>query len=98
MTLSAPAGYTSSNLVFDENFSGTALDKYWHTYITSNAANGWPWNSNGSGGSFGGYYYAHYDMPSQVSVSNRTFYLTPLKHPLPRLPHSTPPTHPHKPP
>ena len=45
MALSEPAGYTSSDLVFEENFSGTALDNYWHTYTTSNAANGWPWNT-----------------------------------------------------
>jgi beta-glucanase (GH16 family) len=77
MTLSAPAGYTSSDLVFEEDFSGTTLDNYWHTYITSNAANGWPWNSNGSGGSGpGGPYDADYDMPSQVSVTNGLLDLT----------------------
>src|SRR5260221_10508047 len=83
MTLSAPAGYTSSNLVFDENFSGTALDSYWHNYITSNAANGWPWNSNGSGGSGpGGLYDADYDMPGQVSVSNGLLNLTASQQPV----------------
>jgi beta-glucanase (GH16 family) len=71
MALSAPAGFTSSNLVFQENFSGTALDSYWHNYITSNAAGGWAWNDNGSGGSGpGGPYNADYEMPSGVSVTN----------------------------
>ena len=83
MTLSAPAGFASSDLVYEENFSGTALDSDWHTYITSNAANGWPWNTNGSGGSTpGGPYNADYDMPSQVSVSNGTLDLTAIKQPI----------------
>ena len=54
MALSPPAGYTSSDLVFQDDFSGTTLDSTWHPYITSNAANGAPWNSNGAGGSGGG--------------------------------------------
>ncbi|TIT29391.1 MAG: glycoside hydrolase family 16 protein, partial [Mesorhizobium sp.] len=80
MTLSAPAGYTSSDLVYEENFSGTTLGSDWNTYITSNAADGWAWNSNGSGGSTpGGPYNADYDMPSQVSVSNGYLDLTAIK-------------------
>ncbi|MCA0046340.1 glycoside hydrolase family 16 protein [Mesorhizobium sp. B283B1A] len=83
MALSAPAGFASSDLVFEENFSGTALDSDWHTYITSNAANGWAWNSYGSGGSGpGGPYDADYDMPSQVSVSNGLLDLTAIKQPV----------------
>ncbi len=50
MALSTPSGYTSSDLVFQEDFSGTTLGGTWHNYITSNAAKGAPWNSNGSGG------------------------------------------------
>ncbi|MEH2562033.1 family 16 glycosylhydrolase [Bradyrhizobium sp. AZCC 2289] len=82
MALSAPAGYTSSNLDFEENFSSSTLDSYWHSYITSNAAGGYPWNANGSGGSFGGTYNADYDMPSQVSVSNGTLDLTAIRQPV----------------
>ncbi|RWC56619.1 MAG: glycoside hydrolase family 16 protein [Mesorhizobium sp.] len=83
MTLSAPAGFTSSDLVYEESFSGTTLDSDWHTYITSNAADGWPWNTNGSGGSTpGGPYNADYDMPSQVSVSDGTLNLTAIKQPI----------------
>lgn len=37
---SLPAGYSASDLVFNDDFSGTTLDKDWHTYITSNAAKG----------------------------------------------------------
>jgi hypothetical protein len=29
------------DLVFEGNFADSALDSYWHSYITSNAANGW---------------------------------------------------------
>lgn len=83
MTLSAPAGFASSDLVFEENFSGTALDSDWLKYITSNSANGWAWNSNGSGGSGpGGAYVADYEMPSQVSVSNGLLDLTAIKQPI----------------
>ncbi|WP_245340630.1 family 16 glycosylhydrolase [Mesorhizobium sp. WSM4313] len=83
MALSTPAGFASGDLVFEENFSGTTLDSDWHTYITSNAANGWAWNSNGLGGSTaGGPYNADYDMPSQVSVSNGLLDLTAIKQPI----------------
>ncbi|MFD2058423.1 family 16 glycosylhydrolase [Mesorhizobium calcicola] len=83
MALSTPTGFASSDLVFEENFSGTALDSDWHNYITSNAANGWAWNSNGSGGSGpGGAYDADYDMPSQVSVSNGLLDLNAIKQPV----------------
>ncbi|MER9651709.1 family 16 glycosylhydrolase [Mesorhizobium sp. M0199] len=83
MALSAPAGFASSDLVFEENFSGTALDSDWHPYLTSNAANGWPWNSNGSGGSgMGNQFNAEYDMPSQVSVSNGQLGLTAIQQPV----------------
>ncbi|MBR0900663.1 glycoside hydrolase family 16 protein [Bradyrhizobium tropiciagri] len=80
MALAAPAGFTSSNLVYQESFSGTTLDSYWHNYITSRAANGWAWNSNGSGGSGpGGPYDADYDMPSQVTVNNGVLDLTAIR-------------------
>jgi hypothetical protein len=80
MALSPPSGFTSSDLVFQDDFSGTTLDTTWHNYITSNAAQGSPWNSNGSGGSGpGGAYDAYYDMPSQVSVNNGTLDLTAIK-------------------
>lgn len=67
---SLPAGYSASDLVFNDDFSGTTLDKDWHTYITSNAAKGGAWDGNGSGGSNQGGYAADYDTPSQVSVNN----------------------------
>ncbi len=83
MALSAPSGYTSSDLVFQEDFSGTTLGGTWHNYITSNAAKGAPWNSNGSGGSGpGGKFDADYDMPSQVAVSNGTLNLTAVQSPV----------------
>ncbi|MER8956310.1 family 16 glycosylhydrolase [Mesorhizobium sp. M0833] len=83
MALSTPAGFASSDLVYEEDFSGTALDSNWHTYITSNAANGWPWNDNGSGGSgMGSQFNAEYFMPSQDTVSNGLLNLTAIKQPV----------------
>lgn len=77
MALSTPAGFTASNLVFQDDFTGTTLDSTWHDYITSNAAKGAPWNSNGAGGSgVGNQYDADYDIPSQVSVNNGTLNIT----------------------
>jgi beta-glucanase (GH16 family) len=77
MALSVPAGFTASNLVFQDDFTGTTLDSTWHTYITSNAAKGAPWNSNGAGGSGGGNALdVEYDMPSQVSVNNGALDIT----------------------
>jgi hypothetical protein len=49
--LSVPARYSSSDMVLNDNFSGTTLDTNWNSYLTSNAAQGYPWNGNGSGGS-----------------------------------------------
>jgi beta-glucanase (GH16 family) len=80
MALSTPSGYSASDLVFQEDFSGTSLNNVWRNYITSNAAQGSPWNSNGSGGSgAGGPYDAEYFMPSQVAVSDGTLNLTAIK-------------------
>jgi hypothetical protein len=59
--------------VFNDNFSGTTLDQYWHPYITSDAAQGYPWNTGGSSGSSEGRprtFVADYDLPSHVSVDN----------------------------
>ena len=47
--LSAPAGSSASDEVFNDNFSGTT--QYWHPYITSNNAKGALWAAGGSGGS-----------------------------------------------
>jgi beta-glucanase (GH16 family) len=83
MALSTPAGYSASDLVFQDDFSGTTLDNTWHPYITSNAANGAPWNSNGAGGSGGGNALdVEYDMPSQVSVNNGTLDITAAQKPV----------------
>jgi hypothetical protein len=37
-----PRVFSSSDLVFNDDFSGITLDKDWHTYIMSNAAEGPP--------------------------------------------------------
>jgi Glycosyl hydrolases family 16 len=70
-SLPPPPGY--SNLIFDDQFTGTTLDSSkWNTYIASKASNGYPWNSNGTGGSGGvpnGNSAAYFE-PSQVSVNN----------------------------
>src|SRR5262245_31185253 len=80
MAISPPTGFTSSDLVFDEQFSGTVLDSDWNPYITSRAANGWPWNTDGSGGSTpGGQFNADYDKPSQATVSGGLLNLTAIE-------------------
>jgi beta-glucanase (GH16 family) len=73
--MSAPSGYSSSQLAFDDAFAGSSLStNNWNTYWTSRAANGYPWNANlyptgGSGDSLN-HTYDSYFMPSQVKVSN----------------------------
>lgn len=71
----APAGFASSQLLLNDQFSGTSLNtSNWNPYITSAAANGAPWNSNGSGGSGTENpsldYDSEYFLPSQLMVSN----------------------------
>lgn len=69
--LAAPAGFSASDLVFNDNFSGTSLDSNWNPYITSNAAQGAPWNTVGGNTSGpGGQFDNDYDSPSQISVGN----------------------------
>ena len=66
----SPSGFSASQLIFSDNFSGTSLDPTkWSTYMTSRAANGWPWMSGPGGGSALGSAYLDYDEPSAVSVN-----------------------------
>ena len=71
-TLPTPAGFTASDLVFSDNFSGGSLNaSSWNTYMASSQYG--VWLPNGSGGSAlarPGSYNSEYDMPSQVSVNN----------------------------
>src|SRR2546426_12239368 len=70
VSMTAPAGFTMSNLVFSDYFSGTSLNSSsWNTYITSNAANGYPWFSYNGGSGVGGLYEAEFDMPNELSVN-----------------------------
>jgi beta-glucanase (GH16 family) len=73
-TLTPPPGYTSNEMVFNDSFQGSSLDSsYWNTYMTSAASGGYPWFSNGSGGSAigpAGSLDAEYDQASHVSVNN----------------------------
>jgi len=59
-------------VLFDDTF-GSLNGSNWNTFVTSNAAGGSPWNSNGSGGSGEGNpsanFDADYNLPSQVSVN-----------------------------
>ncbi|MGA2520237.1 MAG: glycoside hydrolase family 16 protein [Acidimicrobiales bacterium] len=69
--MAPPPGYPTE--IFGDSFSGTALDtSKWSTFITSNAAHGWPWSSDGAGGSgsSAGDFDAEYFEPGQVSVDN----------------------------
>ena len=67
-----PPGYTSQQMILDDQFAGSSLDRAnWNTYITSRAANGMPWNDDGSGGSGEGcQYHDQYWLPSQVTLNN----------------------------
>src|SRR5260370_40102336 len=92
--LSSPSGYSSSDLVFNDNFSGTSLDNSWNPYITDNNAGGWPWNSNSSGGSGpGGQYDADYDASGQISV-NGGLTLTAIRQSINGINSSVPETYP----
>jgi hypothetical protein len=69
--LSAPAGFSASNEVFNKNFSGTT--QYGHPCTTSNNAKGALWAAGGSGGSSEGSpgtFVGDYGLPSHVSVDN----------------------------
>src|ERR1700733_3326796 len=70
--LPTPAGFTASELVFNDSFSGGSLNaSSWNTYMASSQYG--VWLPNGSGGSAigrPGSYDAEYDMPSQVAVNN----------------------------
>jgi hypothetical protein len=68
-----PAGYSSSQLIFDDSFTGTTLNtSHWRTYISDANSSFSPWNSDGTGGSGGdpGNYDAEYFEPSAVTVDN----------------------------
>ena len=71
-TLPTPAGFTASDLVFSDNFSGGSINaSSWNTYMASSQYG--VWFPNGSGGSAigrPGSYDAEYDMPSQAAVNN----------------------------
>jgi beta-glucanase (GH16 family) len=70
--LSAPTGFSVSDLVFEDCFSGASLNaSNWNTYVTSAAAHGWPWGRRANGGSgMGNTINDDYFMPSQVTVNN----------------------------
>jgi len=66
--LAPPKGYSKKHLLLDEKFSTLAN---WNPYITSKAANGWPWNAKTQTGcSGGGQYDAEVFCPSQVAVGH----------------------------
>ena len=70
--LAPPYGFSASDLVFEDRFSGASLNtRNWTTYATSAAASGHPWNGGPNGGSgLGDQFNAEYFMPSQVTVDN----------------------------
>ena len=62
-----PAGYSSADLAFQDDFDGTALNNAkWNPFITSNSAHGVPWNTNGHGGS---------GLQNPSLVANQEYYL-----------------------
>jgi beta-glucanase (GH16 family) len=81
--LASPApllpGTPKGHLEFSYTASGASLNHAdWNTFVTSNAAQGKPWNGNGRGGSTAANYPdydAEYDLPGQVSQQNGTLIL-----------------------
>jgi beta-glucanase (GH16 family) len=75
----------SGQLEFDYSPSGSFLNHAdWNTYVTSNAAEGQPWNGDGRGGSTAANdpdYDAEYDLPGQVSQRDGTIILRATKTP-----------------
>lgn len=70
-----PLGTPAGRLVFSTRFPGHRLaGSDWNRFITSAAASGMPWNSNGRGGSApaNGRHLLdlEYDLPSQVRIDN----------------------------
>jgi beta-glucanase (GH16 family) len=67
--LAPPAGYTSARLIFDDPFSGTALDaSKWNTFLGSK---GWDhWYPDCGGSSQDNADTADYDLASQVKVDD----------------------------
>jgi beta-glucanase (GH16 family) len=63
--------HSTSNVLFSDYFTGGALGPSWNPYITSAAAHGAPWQSNGRGGSGEGCANdAEYFLPSEIFVNN----------------------------
>jgi hypothetical protein len=71
-SMAPPAGYTTAQQFFEDSFAGTSLSPHWHTYISDANSNGYPWSSDGAGGSgsTAGSFDAEYFKPSAVSVNN----------------------------
>ena len=71
-TLAPPAGYSASQLIFDDQFSGTSLNSaHWNTFMGGQG--GQFWNSDGlpAGDSApGAFFHQTYFSPSQVRVKN----------------------------
>jgi beta-glucanase (GH16 family) len=62
-----PVGYSTTDLVFSDDFSGTKLNSAnWNTFVTSNGAHGVPWNTNNHGGS---------GLQNPALVANSEYYL-----------------------
>jgi beta-glucanase (GH16 family) len=94
-TMAAPAGYSASQLEFNETASGSSINPaYWNTFLTSNAAQGAPWNTNGSGGSTPAgsspNYDAEYDLPGQITESNGVIDIRATETPTPGFIGNTP--------
>lgn len=70
--MAPPAGYSASQLIFDDQFTGTSLDSaHWNTFMSGQG--GQTWNSEGlpAGDSAAGTHFNQtYFSPSQVTVNN----------------------------
>lgn len=70
--MAPPAGYSASQLIFDDQFSGTSLNSaHWNTFMTGQGDG--TWNATGlpAGDSAAGtHFHQTYFSPSQVTVNN----------------------------
>ena len=92
-----PAGYSSSDLVYQDGFdNGAILDSDWHKYITSKAADGWAWNSYGSAGGSGPGSVNNwdYDLPTHVTQHDGVLDILTTKDPVTGMNQGTVETYP----
>jgi hypothetical protein len=81
VAMTPPVGFAEAPLLLDDDFiAPTVRANGWNPFITSRAANGVPWNSNGSGGSGvqdgAQIVNVEYDLPNQLHIGREGLEIT----------------------